>query len=108
MSSLVEMSWSPICDQFAAFHPPHLQVSFSRPLLIILDRQLDLATMLHHCWTYQALVHDTLDLQLNRVTVKEEIKQTTAEADGGQKKKTKTREYDLNVADQFWMVNKGK
>lgn len=32
--------------------------SFQRPLLIILDRVLDLATPLHHAWTYQSLLHD--------------------------------------------------
>ena len=34
--------------------------SFSRPLLVILDRNIDLATPLHHTWTYQALVHDVM------------------------------------------------
>ena len=34
--------------------------SFSRPLLVILDRNFDLATPLHHTWTYQALVHDVM------------------------------------------------
>ncbi len=34
--------------------------SFSRPLLVILDRNIDLATPLHHTWTYQALTHDVL------------------------------------------------
>ena len=32
--------------------------SFCRPLLVILDQDIDLATPLHHTWTYQALVHD--------------------------------------------------
>uniref|UniRef100_A0A8R1EE84 Uncharacterized protein n=2 Tax=Caenorhabditis japonica TaxID=281687 RepID=A0A8R1EE84_CAEJA len=32
----------------------------SRPLLVIGDRGADLATMLHHTWTYQALMHDVL------------------------------------------------
>ena len=32
--------------------------SFTRPLLVILDRNMDLATPLHHTWTYQALAHD--------------------------------------------------
>ncbi len=36
------------------------QFSFQRPLLVILDRNLDLATPFHHTWTYQALVHDVL------------------------------------------------
>jgi hypothetical protein len=35
-------------------------VNFQRPVMIIVDRSMDLATMLHHTWTYQALVHDTL------------------------------------------------
>jgi len=34
--------------------------SFQRPLLVILDRNMDLATPFHHTWTYQALVHDVL------------------------------------------------
>ena len=35
-------------------------ISFQRPLLILLDRNVDVATPLHHPWTYQALVHDVL------------------------------------------------
>ena len=41
--------------------------SFRRPLLVLLERTADLATMMHHPWTYGALVHDTLGLKLNRV-----------------------------------------
>jgi hypothetical protein len=36
---------------------------------VILDRNVDLIPMLAHSWTYQALVHDVLDMKLNRVTV---------------------------------------
>ncbi len=43
--------------------------SLSRPLLVILDRNVDLVPMMSHSWTYQALVHDVLDMKLNRVTV---------------------------------------
>ena len=35
-------------------------VGLQRPLLILLDRNMDLATPLHHTWTYQALAHDVL------------------------------------------------
>lgn len=42
---------------------------FSPPVLVILDRNVDLVPMLSHSWTYQALVHDVLDMKLNRVTV---------------------------------------
>lgn len=34
--------------------------SMHRPLLVILDRGIDLATPMHHTWTYQALAHDIL------------------------------------------------
>ncbi|NWS46203.1 SCFD1 protein, partial [Probosciger aterrimus] len=42
------------------------QFSFQRPLLVLVDRNIDLATPLHHTWTYQALVHDVL-VRLNRI-----------------------------------------
>ncbi|UYV60221.1 SCFD1 [Cordylochernes scorpioides] len=64
------------------------QFSFQRPLLVILDRNVDLATPLHHTWTYQALSHDVLDLRLNRITLSPRI-------------------YDLNPADKFWVQHKG-
>ena len=38
--------------------------SFQRPLLAILDRNQDMATPLHHTWTYQALAHDVLVCKL--------------------------------------------
>lgn len=40
-----------------------------RPLLILVDRQDDLASALHHPSTYQALVDDLLTLSQNRVRV---------------------------------------
>jgi len=47
------------------------QFNFHRPLLIILDRNVDMATPLHHTWTYQALAHDVLNLSLNRVVIED-------------------------------------
>ncbi|KAI6031535.1 Sec1-like protein, partial [Pisolithus microcarpus] len=41
--------------------------SLQRPLLLILDRNVDLVPMISHGWTYQALVSDCLDMKLNRV-----------------------------------------
>lgn len=43
--------------------------SFRRPLLLLLDRDFDFNAMLHHTWTYQALVHDCLNMHLNKVSV---------------------------------------
>lgn len=68
--------------------------STNRPLLILLDRNIDLVPMLSHSWTYQALVHDVLDMRLNRVTV------TSTEAGKPQK-----RSYDLDSKDYFWAKN---
>lgn len=75
--------------------------SFQRPLLIILDRNIDMATPLHHTWTYQALAHDVLDLALNRVHVEDEEK-----PQGGARPKGKNA-CDLNSTDKFWRTHKG-
>ncbi|SPP81891.1 protein sly1 homolog [Drosophila guanche] len=72
--------------------------SFQRPVLLLLDRNMDLATPLHHTWSYQALVHDVLDLGLNLVYVEDE-------AAGGARKKPKACDLDRN--DRFWMTHKG-
>ncbi|CDJ60380.1 sec1 family domain-containing protein, putative, partial [Eimeria maxima] len=37
--------------------------SLSRPLLILIDRDFDLLTMLQHTWLYGALIHDLLELR---------------------------------------------
>ncbi|CAH0560503.1 unnamed protein product [Brassicogethes aeneus] len=73
--------------------------NFQRPLLIILDRNIDMATPLHHTWTYQALAHDLLNLTLNRVVIEE------TESSGGVRSKNKSCELDSK--DTFWMTHKG-
>lgn len=72
------------------------QFSFQRPLLVLLDRNLDIATMLHHTWTYQALSHDVLDLKLNRV----EIEESTEGRSPGARPSKKKKSYDLNTTDR--------
>lgn len=52
--------------------------SFQRPVLLLLDRNMDLATPLHHTWSYQAMVHDVLDLGLNLVYVEDETAPASA------------------------------
>lgn len=79
------------------------QLSFNRPLLVLLDRNADLATMLHHTWTYQALIHDVLDLDLNRVHLNPN-KSTVPE---GTMSKKPGKSYDLEPTDQFWSQRKG-
>ncbi|XP_048480612.1 protein sly1 homolog [Plutella xylostella] len=75
--------------------------SFTRPMLLILDRNIDMATPLHHTWTYQALAHDVLDLSLNRVTVPEGGAPSLPDA------KPKTRVCDLDPRDPLWTEHKG-
>lgn len=72
-------------------------LSFQRPLLLILDRNIDLATPLHHTWTYQALIHDVLQLKLNQIRIVERNEKT------GQRIKN----YDLSTEDKFWQTHKG-
>ncbi|BEI92684.1 uncharacterized protein CcaverHIS019_0503120 [Cutaneotrichosporon cavernicola] len=70
--------------------------SLQRPLLVIMDRNVDLVPMLSHSWTYQALVHDVLDMKLNRVTVE-------SPENGRLQKKS----YDIDSKDFFWAKNGG-
>lgn len=51
-------------------HSGSLSNDLAQPtVLVILDRNIDLIPMLSHSWTYQALVHDVLEMKLNRVSV---------------------------------------
>ncbi|BGP37496.1 Vesicle trafficking between the ER and Golgi [Rhodotorula kratochvilovae] len=77
-----------------AFTQGGAEGSFGRPLLVILDRNIDLVPMLSHSWTYQALVNDVLGMKLNRVTVEA--------PDGGRMSK---KTYDLDAKDFFWAKN---
>ncbi|KAL4241705.1 STXBP/unc-18/SEC1 family protein [Abortiporus biennis] len=63
--------------------------NLQRPLLLILDRNVDLVPMISHGWTYQALASDCLDMKLNRVVVTQPQKKS----------------YDLDSKDFFWAKN---
>ncbi|KAJ5475614.1 Protein sly1 [Penicillium diatomitis] len=73
-------------------------VPSSRPVLIIMDRNVDLVPMLSHSWTYQSLVQDVLQMRLNRITL---------EADEQAPGKAAKKSYDLNSNDFFWQRNAG-
>lgn len=68
----------------------------SRPVLIILERNIDLVPMLSHSWTYQSLVHDVLKMHLNRITVP---------TSSGENAAASMRSYDLTPHDFFWSRN---
>ncbi|CAD5213138.1 unnamed protein product [Bursaphelenchus okinawaensis] len=69
------------------------QFSLHRPVLVIADRSVDFPTMLHHTWTYQAMIHDVLDYDLNRIKI----------TDSQQRRK----EYDISTNDKLWANFKG-
>eukprot|EP00163_Fabomonas_tropica_P021018 TRINITY_DN36970_c0_g1_i1.p1 TRINITY_DN36970_c0_g1~~TRINITY_DN36970_c0_g1_i1.p1 ORF type:complete len:480 (+),score=90.23 TRINITY_DN36970_c0_g1_i1:190-1629(+) len=71
-----------------------------RPLLIILERNVDLALACHHSWQYQPLVHDLLGLRANRVSVE-------VSDDSNPGAPAKKRTFDLESGDNFWDKNAG-
>ncbi|KAJ5594028.1 uncharacterized protein N7459_000236 [Penicillium hispanicum] len=73
-------------------------VPSTRPVLIIMDRNVDLVPMLSHSWTYQSLVQDVLQMRLNRITL---------DADEQDSSKGGKKSYDLNSNDFFWQRNAG-
>nr|CAD1821218.1 unnamed protein product [Ananas comosus var. bracteatus] len=68
-----------------------MAASFQRPVLCIFDRNFELAVGIQHDWSYRPLVHDVLDLKLNRVTLPGE--------------KTAVKSYELDDSDPFWAAN---
>lgn len=71
----------------------------ARPVLVIVDRNVDIIPMLSHSWTYQSLVHDVLKMHLNRITV-----EVPADENNPGKGPTK-KSYDLTANDFFWTKN---
>ncbi|KAF9360141.1 Vesicle trafficking between the ER and Golgi [Mortierella sp. AD094] len=69
-------------------------VNFQRPVLVILDRNMDLVPILSHSWTYQALVHDVMDMKLNEIVVQTE-----------ENGRTVKKKYDIEAKDFFWNKN---
>lgn len=74
-----------------------LSLSIHRPLLCLVDRTIDMSTPLHHTWTYQALIHDLLNTELNKVSVTDE----------SGKAKARVQTFDLNPSDKFWREQRG-
>jgi hypothetical protein len=82
-----------------------LNVVTLQPVLVLVDRNVDMSVMFHHTWTYQALVHDLLDMKLNTIRLQQEV---DADAAGHAAGRVETRTYDLDPAsDGFWITNAG-
>lgn len=72
-----------------------------RPLLVILDRNMDLITPIQHSSTYQALIDDLLDHNANRV-------EFTTKAEGSNKRAgAQVKKFDLDAdLDPFYSKHK--
>lgn len=86
---------------FSNARPSAAGTSSSRPVLILLDRNVDLIPMLSHSWTYQSLVHDVLSIKLNRITIETPVDESNPA------KGTLKKGYDLTANDFFWIKNAG-
>uniref|UniRef100_A0A6B2KZW3 Uncharacterized protein n=1 Tax=Arcella intermedia TaxID=1963864 RepID=A0A6B2KZW3_9EUKA len=71
--------------------PSNSGTSFQRPVLIILDRNVDLTVMMSHAWSYKASVHDLLSMHNNTVVLN--------------KKEGGTSKYSLDPTEPFWNEN---
>lgn len=89
-------------DRLNLFQESDAPKSFQRPVLILMDRNEDLPSMLHHPSTYQALVDDLLKVSMNRVKVG--VKKSAEEHAQAVVEKT----YDLDiVSDSFFRLHAG-
>ncbi|CUM63187.1 uncharacterized protein PRCAT00000756001 [Priceomyces carsonii] len=64
-----------------------------RPVLILLDRNVDLASMFAHSWIYQCMVGDVFKLKRNTIQI-----QKYSESDS----KPVNKSYDIDPKDFFW------
>jgi hypothetical protein len=100
-----EMVARKLCKLIAE-HPTLLRKSGSgmnRPVLVIMDRNMDLITPVQHVSTYQALVDDVLDHGANRV----EFNVSAEAAAGGRPKPPVRKKLDIDPdADPFYRDHK--
>ncbi|KAF7684688.1 SEC1 family transport protein SLY1 [Astathelohania contejeani] len=84
-----------LCDRFNARVEDTglIKTGRKRPLLILLNRELDMLTPFEHVWSYNALIHDILGMKLNRIKWRGE--------DG------EIHDFDMDTEDPFWIANQG-
>lgn len=85
---------------FSAHRAAASSTGTPKPLLVIMDRNIDLIPMLSHSWTYQSLCADVFGLsESNRITIESPVDSNNPAK--GTNKKT----YDLAADDFFWAKN---
>lgn len=70
--------------------------NLNRPVLLIVDRNIDLSVMISHSWNYQTLIHDLLSYKLNRVTFESEDNAIKS-----------LKIFDLETNEPFWSEHCG-
>ena len=84
-----------VCQHYSALVGSSLDINQlpTHPalVLLILDRNVDLVSVLTHGWTYQALISDCLEFKLNRISISSP--------------KEAKKSYDLDSKDFFWAAN---
>ncbi|KAI4837980.1 Sec1 family protein [Plasmodium brasilianum] len=81
--------------------------SIQRPLLILVDRDIDLSVMIQHAWTYQALIHDIFDIKLNKIYLNQ-INSSEQNSRSGRNGNIPNKYYDINNNDSFFLNNCNK
>jgi hypothetical protein len=82
--------------------------SFSRPLLVLFDRNFDLTPQIQHAWTYHGMVHDVIGLKLGRTNVAN-VEGTQANSPGASSTSGAAKKsYDVGPGDFFWEENGGR
>ncbi|GME76961.1 unnamed protein product [Ambrosiozyma monospora] len=71
-----------------------------RLVLILLDRNIDLATMFAHSWIYQCMVSDVFSLHRNTIEIKTPLSGSTPEDP-----KYDVKRFDIDPKDFFWNRN---
>ena len=88
-------------NRLIAEHPTTSKVQPNRPLLVLLDRNMDLITPIAHASTYQALIDDLLTHKANRIEFKVE-----STNDHG-RKRIQEKKFDLDAdTDPFYSKHK--
>lgn len=83
-------------DYVTNFRASSAQSVQQRPVLIILDRNIDMASMFSHSWIYQCMVSDVFYLRRNRIKIRK-YKDNTSPAEEVR--------YDVDPRDFFWNKN---
>lgn len=83
-------------DYVTNFRSVGSQAVLQRPVLVLLDRNIDMASMFSHSWIYQCMVSDVFKLRRNGITIRKYKDNSTVPEE---------KSYDVDPRDFFWNKN---